>query len=77
MRKLSPADVADAGLVRLGAGIRAPRALPLRPTGRPLRRPIGGQAGNPAAPILSPAPLLPADVADAGLLRLGAGIRRG
>ncbi|MDN3566704.1 hypothetical protein QWZ14_20205 [Paeniroseomonas aquatica] len=70
MRPLTPADVADAGLVRLGAGIRAPRPfalpLPLRPAGQGLRRP-----GQPpaAAPV-------PAMVADSGLVRLGAGIRR-
>ena len=70
MRHLSPADVADAGLVRLGAGIRAPR-----PFARPLppRRPAGAGAGPAAAPPRAP---VPAAVADAGRVRLGAGIRR-
>lgn len=72
MRPLTPADVADPGLVRLGAGIRAPRpfALPLasRPAGTlPARLP-----GQPP-----PAVTVPAAVADAGRVRLGAGIRRG
>jgi hypothetical protein len=64
MRHLTPADVADAGLVRLGAGIRAPRPFALPPVARP-----AGQAKPPAAAV-------PAAVADAGRVRLGAGIRR-
>ncbi len=74
MPPLSPADVADAGLVRLGAGIRAPRPvslpLALRTPGHALNRP-----GQP--PAVPPMPAsVPAMVADSGRVRLGAGIRR-
>lgn len=69
MRNL-PTAVLDNGLVRLGAGVRAPRALPLRPSGRPLERPVATQGATPQSARI------PAAVADAGRIRLGAGIRR-
>lgn len=77
MPPLSPADVADAGLVRLGAGIRAPRPfslpLPSRAPGHALNRP-GQQPAVPPMPAV--AARVPAMVADSGRVRLGAGIRR-
>jgi len=62
MRKITLAAVADAGLVRLGAGIRQPA----RTTARK------------AAPAPGPQPMviIPAALADGGKVRLGAGIRR-
>ena len=64
MRPLTPTAVADAGLVRLGAGIRTPR---------PFVRPL---ATRPAGQATPPATAVPAAVADTGRVRLGAGIRR-
>ncbi len=59
---LRPEDVADAGRVRLGAGLRA-AAKPVPPA-------------VSAGPEDMPRPV-PVAVADPGKLRLGAGLRRG
>lgn len=66
MRTIPLAAVADAGLVRLGAGVRQPGRAAPSPSPRPLPQVAG--------PILVTAP--PA-VADSGRVRLGAGVRRG
>jgi hypothetical protein len=60
---LSPADVADAGRIRLGAGLRA--------AVKPLPAVLAS-----AGPKSVPQPV-PAAIADAGKVRLGAGLRRG
>jgi hypothetical protein len=59
---LSPADIEDAGRVRLGAGLRA------------AAKPVPAFAAA-AGQNCAPRPLPPA-VADAGKVRLGAGLRR-
>jgi hypothetical protein len=67
MRPILPAHIADAGLVRLGAGmLRAARPAlpPVAP--RPVRFGAGMKGGA-----------RPAAIADAGRVRLGAGMRRG
>lgn len=72
MRKILP--VADAGLVRLGAGMRR--------TGAASARAVAPSAANPAdAGDVSARPVTPkttpAAAADSGRVRLGAGMRRG
>lgn len=59
MPPLTPADIADAGLVRLGAGIRAPHARPPGPAGA--ARPAAAAMPRPAAAAMPrPAPPTPA-----------------
>jgi hypothetical protein len=80
MRKIHPADVADAGLVRLGAGMRSAarrRPLPHPVLGRPAAAvAAAGACGGPSAPVPPRPGLDPAAIADAGRVRLGAGMRR-
>jgi hypothetical protein len=69
---LSLADVADAGRVRLGAGLRAAaKPLPLPPVVAD-----AGMVRHGAGLKSAPRPL-PSAIADAGKVRLGAGLRRG
>ncbi|MFC3126941.1 hypothetical protein ACFOD4_17885 [Pseudoroseomonas globiformis] len=67
------ADVQDAGLVRLGAGMRhLERRAMTMPAGLPPLPP-----GFRNAPATTGCPHFAAATADAGRVRLGAGMRRG
>ncbi len=71
MHKTHPA--ADAGLVRLGAGMRHAAPLSLRAVAPRQPQAPGAQAAQrPVAGGVR----VPAHVADAGRVRLGAGMRR-
>lgn len=73
MQKLSPNALRDAGVVRFGAGMRAPAALPTLPAALLPPTP----PASTSCLTVSAMRLLPTAVADAGRVRFGAGMRRG
>lgn len=73
MTKLSIDSLRDSGRVRLGAGMRAPGAVPPLPGAATAR----GAACPPRRAAGMIGLVVPAAVADAGRVRFGAGMRRG